>query len=243
VEVYNEKLIDMVGYSKDDNQEVKKTTFDRTVLEDNNQQKKLEIRTNRDGDTMVQGLESCPVKNLNDVIQIWKESLSHRAMQLKKKGEDLRCHEASSNLIVTLEVKCKNLKTGVGTIGRIQFVDLAGSDVVPRRGSSSSNCKPTVTDDILAPIGNKHEWKFVNKSIAHLLEVINARSQFSRSVPYRNSTLTHLLRDSLTSDTKVLLFLCVSSDSKDLQETANTLRFGTKMRKVVIGKATKHTIS
>jgi len=234
LEIHDEKLLDMVG-----SRDRIKTPFGK---EHSTQTKKLEIRTNRDGDTIVQDLEAVPVNNFEDVVQIWKDALLARSKRLKNEQE-LRSHEASCSVIVTLEVKAIKMETEIGTIGRIQFVDLAGSNVIPRRSSSSNKCKPTITNDILAPVGNNHEWKFVHNSIRHLQDIIDARYQFSRSVPYRNSTLTHLLRDSLTSDTKVLLFVCVKSASKDLQETANSLRFGTKMRKVVIGKATKHSIS
>lgn len=98
-------------------------------------------------------------------------------------------------------------------------------------------------DNILASVGNKHEWKFQNKSISTLADVIDARVNFSRNVPYRNSTLTHVLRDALEADTKTMLLVCVKSDAESLQNTANSLRFASKTRKVVIGKATKHHVS
>jgi len=245
LEVCDEKLVDMAVDVKNRGRDWTSDTFDEMVQPgdiNNKQPKKMEIRTNHDGDTIVQGLKAIAVNDIGDVIQIWKDSLAARAERLKSKGQDLKSHESSSHVIVTLEVHSRHLKTETGTVGKIQFVDLAGSDVVPRRGSSSNKSKPTTTDDILAPLEKNKEYKFANKSITHLLDVINARHQFSRVVPYRHSTLTHLLRDSLTADTRVLLLLCVSSDSKDLQETANSMRFGSKMRKVVIGKATRHFV-
>jgi len=245
LEVCDEKLVDMAVDVKNGSRDWTSDAFDEKVKPgdaNNKQPKKMEIRTNHDGDTIVQGLKAIKVNDIGDVIQIWKDSLAARAERLKSKGQDLKSHESSSHVIVTLEVHSKHLKMDTCTVGKIQFVDLAGSDVVQRRGSSSNKSKPTTTDDILAPLENNQEYKFVNKSIANLLDVINARHQFSRVVPYRHSTLTHLLRDSLTADTRVLLLLCVSSDSKDLQETANSMRFGSKMRKVVIGKATRHFV-
>ena len=61
-------------------------------------------------------------------------------------------------------------------------------------------------------------------------------------MPYRNSTLTHLLRDSLEADTKVLLMCCVSSEEANMADTVGALRFASRMQKVSIGKATKHII-
>lgn len=209
---------------------------------------KLEIRMNYDGDTVVQGLVSIPVHSFDDVCAVWEESLTARARRLGERGVDVDEYEAKSHVIATVHVISTNIATGVGTVGKIQFVDLAGSDLVPRSSGtsgkkSSSSSRNSASDGLLAGVGNNNEWKFANKSLATLSDVVNARCQFLRSVPYRNSTLTHLLRDSLEADTKVLLVVCVSSEAKDLQETASALRFASRMRRVTIGKATKHTVS
>jgi kinesin family protein C2/C3 len=207
---------------------------------------KLEIKTNHNGETIVHGLLSVEVSAFEDVYRVWKECLSHRAAKLAEQGVDMIDHDANCHVIGTLKVFSTNISTGVATSGKIQFVDLASSDVVPKRATVASSSKkvPTATPDpMLAGVGNNQEWKFNNRSLATLAEVVGARSQYQRSVPYRNSTITHLLSDSLEADTKVVLVACVSSDLKDLQETACTLKFTQKLRKVVIGKATKHTLT
>jgi kinesin family protein C2/C3 len=203
---------------------------------------KLEIRTNHDGNTVVQGLVSIPVNNYEDVLKIWREALIQRAARVAENDVELSEHEASSHVIATLKVVSTNIATGIGSVGKINFVDLAGADLTTKRPPIGAKTKPAPPDPVLAGVGNNNEWKYVNKSLATLCEVVNARCQFNRSVPYRNSTLTHLLRDSLEADTKVLLLVCVSSDPKDVQETVSALRFASKMRRVNIGKATKHTL-
>ena len=205
---------------------------------------KLEIRTNHDGNTVVQGLVSIPVNSYEDVLQVWREALIQRSARVAEQEVELAEHEASSHVIATLKVVSTNIATGIGSVGKIHFVDLAGADLTTKRPpSGGAKTKPAPPDPVLAGVGNNTEWKFVNKPLATLCEVVNARCQFNRSVPYRNSTLTHLLRDSLEADTKVLLLVCVSSDPKDVQETASALRFASKMRRVNVGKATKHTLS
>uniref|UniRef100_A0A7S4IAA4 Kinesin motor domain-containing protein n=1 Tax=Odontella aurita TaxID=265563 RepID=A0A7S4IAA4_9STRA len=223
-----------------------------TSSKSGNKAGKLEIRTTYDGDTIVQGLISVPVKNFDDICRVWQECLIERAARLAERSVDPAEYEAESHVIATLNVTSTNTATGVGTVGKIQFADLASADLVPKRtpsgtsgSKSSQSAKQTPMESVLSGIGNNDgtEWKFVNRSLGTLLDVVSARCQFSRSVPYRNSTITHLLRDSLTSDTKVLLLLCVSDDAEDLQETASALRFASQMRRVSIGKATKHTVS
>jgi hypothetical protein len=254
-EVYDEKLYDLLAHSDfaqncgvvkglDGKEQKKKKKFneDGSTVE-GQQANALEIRTNHDGDTFVQGLISVPVNNYDEVLKIWQESLIRRATRAKELEIDFSSYEASSHLIAIIEVLSTNVSTGIGTIGKIQFADLAASDVIQRKSSVSTKSKSTGMDDILAPVGNNNEWKFLNKSIATLSDVVNARVSFSRDTPYGNSTITHVLRDALETDTKTLLLACVSSNPNDLQETANTLRFASKMRQMVIGKATRRHIT
>jgi len=254
LEVYDEKLFDLLAHSDfakncgvvkglDGRDQKNKKRLNDNGSTTEGQTSALEIRTNHDGDTFVQGLISIPVNNYDEVLKIWQESLIRRATRAKELGIDFSAYEAASHLIATIEVISTNISTGVGTVGKVQFADLAGSDVIQRKSSVSSKSKSTGMDDILAPIGNNYEWKFLNKSIATLTDVVNARVNFSRDTPYGNSTITHVLRDALEADTKTLLLACVSSDPNDLQETANTLRFASKIRQMVVGKATRRHIT
>lgn len=219
VEVHNEKLFDLVsGVS---------------AAESDGRRGKLEIRTNIDGNTVVQGLVSVRVNSFEDVCQLWQESIANRLERLQKQGSDLNTYERNSNVITTIHIQSTNIATGVGTEGKLQFVDMAASDIMPNPLVSSEECRGYADEDIT---------KFSNKSIDAFNDVVNARGKFDRSVPYRNSTLTHLLRDSLEADTKVLLLCCVSSDEADIDNTMSALRFASRMQSVSIGKATKHII-
>lgn len=205
-----------------------------------NSQQKLEIKTNYDGDTIVQGLTSIPITSLEEGISLWKD-----CAKLKQKGET-----SCSHLIITITSTSTNIATGVGTVGKLVFVDLASSNVHLKRSTTSTGSKQSATSmdiaSILSPIYPQvpgMEYKFMNKSLSTLCDVVVARSSYARNVPYRNSTLTHLLRDYLEGDAKVLLLCCISCEYEDLQETFTALRFASKMKKIEIGKATKHTLS
>ena len=131
-------------------------------------------------------------------------------------------YEASCHLIITVKVLSTNITTGVTTAGKIQFADLAG--VVIEN-----------TDD------SPSDWKFSNRSLETLRECVEARIQFERSVPYRTSTLTHLLRDNLEADTKMIVIACVSAEK--VEQSLATLKFASRMRRVFIGRATRHTVT
>jgi kinesin family member C2/C3 len=215
---------------------------------------KLEIRSDLHGDTTVQGALAVEVTSYDEVVQIWRECLERKRHRVADLGADLQQHETSSHVIATLKVTSANITTGHASCGRIHFVDLAGADLVPKThgtsGNSISASSPTSASNesmlLSSFVSNGYaetdEYRFKHRSLETLNDVVTARALYVRSVPYRNSTLTHLLRDSLEADTKVLLIACVNSDPKHIQSTSATLRFASRMRKVHIGKATKHTI-
>ena len=250
VEVHNEKLVDLVaGTTAGDErgEPIVCETRDGRGRERNSKRGgnesssaagdakgRLEIRTNIDGNTVVQGLNSVPIESFEDACEIWREAVSRRADRVRRQGEDVARYESRSSVITTVSITSVNVATGVGTEGRLQFVDMASSDL----SSTPSGSAASASD--LAPEDENDNVKFASRSISALNDVVNARCQFDRSVPYRNSTLTHLLRDSLEADTKVLLLCCVSPDEADAKHTVGALKFASRMQKVSIGKATKH---
>jgi len=243
VEVHNEKLIDLVaGTPLADSDghvvicETRRDKKDRksvVIAESSWHKGKLEIKTNIDGNTVVQGLVTVPINSFEDACTLWQQSITKQLERLRRQGSDLKKYDKNSNIIATIHITSINVATGVGTEGKLQFVDMAASDVapVPKKENFDINKSPDADDT-----------HFSNKSIDAFNDVVNARCQFDRSVPYRNSTLTHLLRDSLEADAKVLLLCCVSTDQADLTDAIGTLRFASRIQKVSIGKATKHIV-
>ena len=60
-----------------------------------------------------------------------------------------------------------------------------------------------------------------------------------RHIPYRDSTLTKLLMDCLGGDSMALFVCCVSPSNVYVEETLNTLNFGSRARNMR-NKPTKH---
>jgi kinesin family protein C2/C3 len=246
VEVYNERICDLlastqtgecrgkviVSETKPSKRKSMKSTEDDAS---SSRPSKLEIRTDIHGETVVQGLVAVEVESFEDVCQTWEECLEARRKRIEEQGMDLKTYNSSCHVIATLKVTSANIATGSGTIGKIQFADLASADIIPRR---------PITDADQSSAGSiQNEWQFANRSLETFSECVEARLQFDRSVPYRNSTLTHLLRDSLEHDTKTLLIACISTDPNDIPETIATLKFASRLRRVNVGKATKHSVS
>lgn len=253
VEVYDDRLIDLISDtnfgatrgrienskkqidSKANNTNDDAATSNKSMLLS---RPKLEIRTNRDGEIVMRGVLSVEVPTFDDILSIWNESLTARSNRLKEQGIDQTTYKQNRHIFATIKVSSKNILTGAYAFGSLQFVDLASSEVIPKRSfdtvSLSKRLRKSHSYETI-----KNDWKLTNKSLNALRDVVYARTQYQRSVPYRNSTVTHLLQDSLESDTKVIMIACVSSDESDLQNTADTLRFAQEMRKVIVGNATR----
>lgn len=59
-------------------------------------------------------------------------------------------------------------------------------------------------------------------------------------MPYRNSSLTFLLQDSLEKSSKTLMFVNLSPEEKDVSESICSLKFATRVRQVELGAAEKN---
>ena len=105
------------------------------------------------------------------------------------------------------------------------MVDLAGSERLAKTG---------VADDF-----RLKESMAINKSLSALGDVMAALGKKQAHVPYRNSKITHLLQDSLGGSAKTLMFVNCSPDAEDAAETSSTLMFGTRVRSVELGRASK----
>lgn len=102
---------------------------------------------------------------------------------------------------------------------KVRFVDLAGSEKVSLEAK-----------DIIQEGAN------INKSLLSLTNCINILSDGKKRedafIPYRNSKLTRLLKDSLGGDTPVLMIVCISPNSCYIEETLNSLKYAQKAKKI-----------
>lgn len=106
--------------------------------------------------------------------------------------------------------------SGVTTVrnSRVCLVDLAGSERVQSTGASGNRLKEATN---------------INKSLSVLGDVINALSEASTAkdkfIPYRNSALTYVLKDSLGGNSKTTMLATISPTAVAYNESINTLRY------------------
>ncbi|KAG8048309.1 hypothetical protein GUJ93_ZPchr0008g14046 [Zizania palustris] len=101
--------------------------------------------------------------------------------------------------------------------GKLNLVDLAGSENISRSGARE---------------GRAREAGEINKSLLTLGRVITALVEHLGHVPYRDSKLTRLLRDSLGGRTKTCIIATVSPSVHCLDETLSTLDYAHRAKSI-----------
>lgn len=94
------------------------------------------------------------------------------------------------------------------------FVDLAGSERILRSGAEGVAAAQAVA---------------INSSLTALGKVVRAVGQRQTHVPYRDSTLTQLLRSSLSGRSCTSVVVAVASDAVHTEESKCSLEFGQRM--------------
>lgn len=145
------------------------------------------------------------------------------AMQLLYLGDHNRIiaetpmNEAStrSHCIFTIHLNIREANSSTVRRSKVHLVDLAGSE---RLANS------TVTGQLF------HEARHINLALHYLEQVIVALGEAHRShIPYRNSMMTSILRDSLGGNCMTSMVATLSLEHRNLSETLSTCRFSQRV--------------
>nr|XP_041571385.1 kinesin-like protein KIF6 isoform X3 [Taeniopygia guttata] len=120
-----------------------------------------------------------------------------------------------SHCIFTIHISSK--EPGSATIRRskLHLVDLAGSERVAKTG---------IGGQLLT------EAKYINLSLHYLEQVIIALAEKNRShIPYRNSMMTSVLRDSLGGNCMTTMIAMLAMDKRNIGESISTCRFAQRV--------------
>ncbi|XP_078452270.1 kinesin-like protein KIF6 isoform X1 [Lampetra planeri] len=120
-----------------------------------------------------------------------------------------------SHCIFTLHVCGREPGSTTLCRSKLHLVDLAGSERVSKTGVGG----------ILLT-----EAKYINLSLHYLEQVIIALSEKNRShVPYRNSMMTSVLRDSLGGNCMTTMIATLAVDKRNIDESISTCRFAQRV--------------
>ena len=159
-------------------------------------------------------------------------------LRLMEQGNDLRTTAATnmndtssrSHAIFTITFVQAGYLSGMPyeTLSKIHLVDLAGSERANATGATGQRLK---------------EGAHINKSLVTLGSVISALAEASARaaaksaaktfIPYRDSVLTWLLKDSLGGNSKTIMIATISPADVNHNETLSTLRYANRAKNII----------
>ena len=166
------------------------------------------------------------MKNVEEVLNLINFGLKARAVGCTNLNE----HSSRSHSILTLHVESREGNDGCVCMGKMHLVDLAGSERVSMSGAEGATLRET---------------KNINLSLAMLGNVLSALSRFHSAksnsnnkhhpkpvIPYRDSKLTYLLKDSLGGNSKTVMLTAVRGPSAFFQQTKMSLMYASRAKKI-----------
>ncbi|XP_014451581.2 kinesin-like protein KIF9 [Alligator mississippiensis] len=172
--------------------------------------------------SIVDGPQGAHVKGLS----VHHISCEEDALSLLFQGETNRViaehtlnkNSSRSHCIFTiyLESHSRILSDAKYITSKITLVDLAGSERLGKTGSEGQVLK---------------EATYINKSLSFLEQAIIALADQKRDhIPFRQSKLTHVLKDSLGGNCNTVLVANIYGEAAQLEETLSSLRFAARMK-------------
>ncbi|KAL2987432.1 hypothetical protein AAZX31_11G028400 [Glycine max] len=185
------------------------------------------------GDVSLPGASLVDIRDKQSFVELLRLGEAHRfAANTKLNTESSRSH-AILMVHVKRSVKgrdaalssengnhshvVKSIKPPLVRKGKLVVVDLAGSERIDKSGSEGHTLE---------------EAKSINLSLSALGKCINALAENSAHVPFRDSKLTRLLRDSFGGTARTSLVITIGPSPRHRGETASTIMFGQRAMKV-----------
>lgn len=210
LEIYNETFFDLLS-----------------IIPSHQQKGDISIQEDVKGNLILKGLSMIPVQNEEEAFNLLFEGEANKTVSehhLNK--ESSRSHCIFS---VYLDIKSRIESSEKVNTSKLNFVDLAGSERVKKTGSTGVTLK---------------EANYINKSLTFLEQVVVALTEKSKHkktkinvksgdhIPYRQSKLTHLLKDSIGGNCRTVMVATIIPEDSHIQETLSSLNFARRMMSV-----------
>ncbi|GAV62678.1 LOW QUALITY PROTEIN: Kinesin domain-containing protein/DAP_epimerase domain-containing protein [Cephalotus follicularis] len=204
LELHNEEITDLLAPE------------DFSRYADDRQKKPINLMEDGKGCVVVRGLEEEAVYSANEIYTLLERGAARR----RTADTLLNKRSSRSHSVFSITVHVKEATVGDEELikcGKLNLVDLAGSENITRSGARE---------------GRAREAGEINKSLLTLGRVINALVEHSAHIPYRDSKLTRLLRDSLGGKTKTCIIATISPSAHSLEETLSTLDYAYRAKNI-----------
>ncbi|CAL7949776.1 unnamed protein product [Xylocopa violacea] len=196
---------------------------------DQSQSHSLRVREHPKRGPYVQDLSSHLVYDYSDIQECMVRGNTHRTTA----STNMNDVSSRSHAIFTITFVQAGLSEGnmpSETVSKVHLVDLAGSERANATGATGQRLK---------------EGAHINKSLVTLGSVISALAELSSTgdasssskrnvfIPYRDSVLTWLLKDSLGGNSKTIMIAAISPADCNYGETLSTLRYANRAKNII----------
>ncbi|KAI5101256.1 kinesin-like protein kif7 isoform X1, partial [Silurus meridionalis] len=201
--------------------EVYKEIF-RDLLEVETASKDIHIREDDKGSIVLCGVKECEVEGLDEVLSLLESGNTARHTG----ATQMNPHSSRSHTIFTMHMEQRRGGSRAASrdsqilSSKFHFVDLAGSERILKTGNTGERLKESIQ---------------INSGLLALGNVIGALGDPKRKgshIPYRDSKITRILKDSLGGNAKTLMIACISPSSSDFDESLNTLNYAKRARNI-----------
>jgi len=203
LEIYNERVRDLLNPSTKGN---------------------LKVREHPSTGPYVEDLAKLVVRSFQEIQNLMAEGNKARTVAATNMNETSSRSHAVFTL--TLTQRRHDVDTAMDTekVSRISLVDLAGSERANSTGATGARLK---------------EGAEINRSLSTLGRVIAAladrssgKKKSNEMVPYRDSVLTWLLKDSLGGNSMTAMIAAISPADINFEETLSTLRYADSAKRI-----------
>ncbi|KAM6915006.1 kinesin-like protein KIF13B [Xenentodon cancila] len=204
MEIYNEKV--------------------RDLLDPKGSRQALRVREHNVLGPYVDGLSRLAVANYKDIESLMSEGNKSRTVAATNMNEESSRSHAVFNIILSHTLMDLHSGTSGEKVSKLSLVDLAGSERAAKTGAAGERLK---------------EGSNINKSLSTLGLVISALADQgagknkSKFVPYRDSVLTWLLKDSLGGNSRTAMVATISPAADNYDETLSTLRYADRAKNII----------
>ncbi|KAH8617865.1 Microtubule binding Kinesin motor domain [Trypanosoma vivax] len=190
----------------------------------------LKVREHKALGVYVEGLSEVPAESEESMMQLMYGGNQNRHIASTNMNErSSRSHAIFS--VTLIQKRLGKTKDGAESStelrAKVNLVDLAGSERAKSTGAEG---------------GTLREGANINKSLTVLGLVISALADISKSksdagsrkhVPYRDSALTFILKESLGGNSKTFMLSTLSPAAANYDETLSTLRYADRAKAIV----------
>ncbi|XP_067605650.1 kinesin-like protein KIF18A isoform X2 [Pseudorca crassidens] len=179
----------------------------------------LAVREDAQKGVVVQGLTLHQPKSSEEILQLLDNGNKNRTQH----PTDMNATSSRSHAVFQIYLRQQDKTASINQnvrIAKMSLIDLAGSE-----RASSTSAKGT----------RFIEGTNINRSLLALGNVINALADTKRKnqhIPYRNSKLTRLLKDSLGGNCQTIMIAAVSPSSVFYDDTYNTLKYANRAKDI-----------